>query len=142
MFFRWILDGQLEGVDVSSELLQEGDDVPCLTGKVQLPQLGAGSSSRLPSGPAKCGGLLDLNEIKLGEDSAIPGRLRIEGGRLPMVVPKARRRREPHWLPPVLQELARAPCPDLWRVVLTRQFLSHPPGQSQSRNEDRNPGLW
>jgi len=80
VFFGWVLNGQLEGMDVSSKLLQEGDDVPCLTGEVQLPQLRASSSSRVPSGPAKRGGLFDLGEIKLGEDSAVPGRLRIGGG--------------------------------------------------------------
>ena len=51
MFFGRVLDSQLEGVEVASELLQEGNDVPSLAGEVQLPQLRTGSSSRLVSPP-------------------------------------------------------------------------------------------
>jgi hypothetical protein len=34
VILRWILDSQLEGVDVSSELFQEGNNIPNPTGQV------------------------------------------------------------------------------------------------------------
>jgi len=80
VFLRWVLDGQLEGVNVSGELLQEGDNGSGLTSEVQLSQLRAGPSLRVSSGPAKCSGLLNLGEVEFGEDSAIPGPFGVGGG--------------------------------------------------------------
>ena len=71
VFFGRVLDSQLEGVEVASELLQEGNDVPSLAGEVQLPQLRTGSSSRLVSPPDLPNAVVFLtSETPLSPDSS------------------------------------------------------------------------
>ena len=49
-----VLNGQLEGMDMPSELSREDDDISGVTSVAQLSQLRA-CSYRIPSGPAKRG---------------------------------------------------------------------------------------